>query len=264
VADEGALAMTRLEARGLVVRRDGREILRGIDVAARGGEFIAVIGANGAGKSTLLAALAGLQRADAGAVLLDATPLAQIAPRDLAQRRAWLPQNPRAEWPLAVERMVALGLGPRLRGFGEAGPEEQTRIDAVLADADLTALRGRAVTTLSGGELARAMLARALVADPAVLIVDEPLGGLDPQHAWDAAQRMRALAVEQGRLVIASIHDVNIALRRATRIWALHEGRLLADGAPETTIDAALLRELFGLRAEVRGSGSAAYVDFAP
>jgi iron complex transport system ATP-binding protein len=97
-----------------------------------------------------------------------------------------------------------------------------------------------------------------------VLIVDEPLGGLDPQHAWDAARRMRALAVEQGRLVIASIHDVNIALRRATRIWALQQGRLLADGAPQTTINAALLCELFGMPAEVRGSGSAAYVDFAP
>ncbi len=256
--------MTRLAATGLVVRRDGCEILRGIDLAAQGGEFIAVIGANGAGKSTLLAALAGLLRTDAGAVLLDETPLADIAPRDLAQRRAWLPQNPRAEWPLAVERMVALGLGPRLRGFGEVGPEEQARIETVLADTDLTALRNRAVTTLSGGELARAMLARALVADPAVLIVDEPLAGLDPQHAWDAARRLRALAVEQGRLVIASIHDLNIALRRATRVWALHEGRLLADGPPETTINAALLGELFGMHAEIRGDGSAAYVDFAP
>ncbi len=256
--------MTHLVAKGLVVRRDGRGILRGVDVDAEGGEFIAVIGANGAGKSTLLAALAGLLRADAGTVQLDATSLADIAPRELAQRRAWLPQNPRAEWPLAVERMVALGLGPRLRGFGEAGPAEQARIEAVLADADLTALRTRAVTTLSGGELARAMLARALVADPAVLIVDEPLAGLDPQHAWDAARRLRALAMEQGRLVIASIHDLNIALRRATRVLALHEGRLVADGPPETTINAALLGELFGMRAEVRGEGSSAYVDFAP
>jgi len=256
--------MIPLAARGLVVRREGSEILRGIDLDAQGGEFIAVIGANGAGKSTLLAALAGLLRIDAGEVLLDQRPLADIAPRDLAQLRAWLPQNPRAEWPLSVERMVALGLGPRLRGFGEAGPEEQARIATVLADTDLIALRARAVTTLSGGELARAMLARALVADPAVLIVDEPLAGLDPQHAWDAARRMRALAVEQGRLVIASIHDLNIALRRATRVWALHEGRLLADGPPATTITAALLGELFGMRAEIRGSGSSAYVDFAP
>lgn len=256
--------MTRLVAEGLVVRREDREILCGVDLEARDGEFIAVIGANGAGKSTLLGALAGLLPADAGTVRLDDLPLTDIAPRELARRRAWLPQNPRAEWPLAVERMIALGLGPRLRGFGEAGPAEQARIEAVLADTDLTAFRNRAVTTLSGGELARAMLARALVADPAVLIVDEPLAGLDPQHAWDAARRMRSLALEQGRLVIASIHDLNIALRRATRVWALHEGRLLADGPPETTINAALLGELFGMRAQVRGSGSAAYVDFAP
>ncbi len=160
--------------------------------------------------------------------------------------------------------MVALGLAPRLRGFGEAGPAEQARIATVLADCDLGAQREQMVTTLSGGELARAMLARALVADPELLIVDEPLAGLDPAHAWDAARRLRALAVEQGRLVIASIHDINIALRRATRVWALRDGQLLADGPPSQVLDAVLLRQLFGVAAEVRGSGSGGYVDFAP
>ena len=133
--------------------RGGREILRGLSLAAAGGEFIAVIGPNGAGKSTLLATLAGLLQPDAGEVLLDGAPLAGLAPRELARRRAYLPQNARCEWPLSVERMVALGLAP----FGREDPQ---RVEAVLADCDLRALRAQAVTTLSGGELARAMLAR--------------------------------------------------------------------------------------------------------
>jgi iron complex transport system ATP-binding protein len=249
--------MTALHATGLSLARGRRRILDGVEVAATGGEFIAVLGPNGAGKSTLLAVLAGLVRPDSGAVTLDGTPLPHLAPRDLARRRGYLPQNARCEWPLSVERMVALGLSP-------LGRTDRQRIDAVLADCDLVAQRAQPVTTLSGGELTRAMLARALVADPQLLIVDEPLAGLDPRHAWDAARRLRALAVEQGRLVIATIHDVNIALRCATRAWALRDGRLLADGAPRAVLDGALLGGLFGITAQVRGTGATIWVDFAP
>jgi iron complex transport system ATP-binding protein len=190
-------------------------------------------------------------------VSLDGVPLASIAPRELARRRAWLPQNARCEWPLPVERVVALGLAP-------LGGEPVSRIETTLAECDLLSLRDQPVTTLSGGELARAMLARALVADPQLLIVDEPLAGLDPRHAWDAARRLRGLALERGKLVIATIHDLNIALRMATRVWALRGGRLLADGPPQVTINSALLGELFEVAAEVRGSGTQAYVDFVP
>lgn len=249
--------MTTLAAHGLGMRRGGKDILHGLELSAGAGEFIAVIGPNGAGKSTLLAALAGLLPPDRGSVLLDGRPLAGFAPRELARRRAYLPQNARCEWPLTVERMVALGMAP-------LGCEDPARIDAVIADCDLAAHRAQVVTTLSGGELARAMLARALVSDPQVLIVDEPLAGLDPRHAWDAARRLRELAVAQRRLVIASIHDINIALRRATRVCALRDGRLLADGPPAQVLDAALLGGLFDMHAELRGEGAAAWVDFAP
>lgn len=249
--------MTQLMAGGLVLRRGARQILGGIDVQARSGEFIALIGPNGSGKSSLLTLLAGLARPDAGTVTLDGIPLASMGRSALAARRAWLPQNPRCEWPLAVERMVALGLAP-------LGGEHPARVERVLSECDLLALRHQPVTTLSGGELARAMLARALVADPALLIVDEPLAGLDPRHAWDAARRLQRLAMAEGKLVIASIHDLNIALRCATRVWALREGQLLADGPPDAAMTGATLRELFGLDVAVRHDAGHAYVDFTP
>lgn len=249
--------MTSLLVTGLRLARGGREILKGLDLAASGGEFVAVIGPNGAGKSTLLAALAGLARPDAGTVLLDDAPIASLAPRELARRRGYLPQNARCEWPLSVARAVALGFAP-------LGHEDPLRLEAVLADCDLLGVRGQPVTTLSGGELTRAMLARALVADPQLLIVDEPLAGLDPRHAWDTARRLRELAGQQQRLVIATLHDLNIALRCATRIWALHDGQLLANGPPQSVLNGALLSELFGICAELRGSGAATWVDFAP
>jgi iron complex transport system ATP-binding protein len=220
----------RLQAISLGAIRGRRQVLADLQLDCRGGEFVAVIGPNGSGKSTLLATLAGLQRADTGAVCLDGQPIGTIAPLVLARRRAYLPQNARCEWPLPVERMVALGLGPiasQLRA-GDAG--EKARIDAVLADCDLLEQRSQPVTTLSGGELARAMLARALIADPQMLIVDEPLAGLDPRHAWDAARRLRQLA---------------------------------EDGPAAATISDGLLRELFDIEATV-SDGTRPYVDFSP
>ena len=256
--------MIHLRAESICVRRGTRRILSDLQVDGRGGEFIAVIGPNGSGKSTLLAVLAGLLSPEAGSVTLNSRLLNTIPPRELALQRAYLPQNARCEWPLSVERMVALGLGPAAPAFASAAADQQAAIGAVLEACDLLTQRAQSVTTLSGGELARAMLARALVADPSLLIVDEPLAGLDPRHAWDAARRLQQLAVEQGKLVIASIHDLNIALRRATRVWALKDGRLLADAAPATAISSGVLRELFGMEACVVGSGTQAYVDFAP
>jgi iron complex transport system ATP-binding protein len=257
-------AMTRISAQSIRVLRAGRVILDDVSVSATAGEFVAVIGPNGAGKSTLLSVLAGLLSPDQGTVSLNDRALVDCTLRDLARQRAFLPQNPRCDWPLPVHRLVGLGLTPMLPAFGDFSASDIARIDSALVACDLTAQRDQPATTLSGGELARAMLARALVADPAVLIVDEPLTGLDPRHAQDAARRLQQLAEGQGKLVIASIHDLNIALRRASRIWALRGGRLMAIGTPVEVIRPALLRELFDVEASVTGSGAQAFVDFAP
>ncbi len=252
--------MSRLAADGLTVVRGGRTILDGVSFSLGGGGLVGVIGANGAGKSTLLAALAGLIRPDRGAVALDGQSLQRLDPRALARRRAYLPQNPRAEWPIPVERLVALGLTPHLPAFGDLPEAWRPAIDRALAECDLTALRRQPATTLSGGELARAMLARALVGDPEILIADEPIAGLDPRHALDTMARLHALAAE-GRLVVAAIHDLTLAARYAARILALHQGRLVADGATEAVLTPALLRQVFAVEATVSGAGETARVD---
>jgi len=255
--------MTRLATEGLGVRRGGRDILRDVTLELPTGAFVAVIGANGAGKSTLLAALAGLTRPDAGAVTLDGMPLAQIGLRELARQRAYLPQNPRCDWPIAVERLVALGLTPVSPLFGGLPTGLATRVDKALADFDLAPLRDQAADTLSGGELARAMLARALVGDPELVVADEPLTGLDPRHALDSVARLRRLA-DAGKLVVASMHDLTLTARYATHIVALHEGRLVAFGPTGQTLGAALLKAVFEVEARVSGEGSLAIVDFRP
>jgi len=250
-----------IRADGISVRSGGQTILDDVTLALQPGSFVALVGANGAGKSTLLSVLAGLLRPDAGAILFDGTSIADLNRRLLAQRRAYLPQGPRAEWPISVERLVALGLTPQLPAFGGLPATFAERIDQALRQCDLVARRDQPVTTLSGGELGRAMLARALVGDPDVLIADEPLAGLDPRHAIDAIARLRGIA-DAGKLVIASIHDLTLAARHATHLAALRDGRLVAFGPMAATLTAALVREVFDVAACVSGSGASAYVDF--
>ena len=253
--------MTQLDAANIFVRRGGHVLLDGVSLQARSGEFVAVIGPNGAGKSTLLSVLAGLLKPDSGSVTLDGNSIAGTSRRKLAQRRAYLPQNPRCEWPIAVERLVALGLTPILPAFGGLPAGFAVRISAALEACDLKQHRSQPVTTLSGGELARAMLARALVGDPDVLIVDEPMAGLDPRHALDTALRLRNLASE-GKLVIASVHDLTLAGRYANRIFALRDGSVQGDGPTASTLTPELIRRAFEVQACVSGSGGSLFVDY--
>jgi iron complex transport system ATP-binding protein len=253
--------VTKIASRQISIVKGGRAILRDVSFEAQGGEFVAVIGANGAGKSTLLATLAGLIRPDRGTVLLNERSLSAFGRGELAKLRAYLPQDPRCEWPIPVERLVALGLTPVLPAFGGLSERDEARVKEALTECDLLDHRQQPATTLSGGELSRAMLARALVGNPDMLIVDEPLEGLDPRHALDTAARLRTLA-GRGKLVIASIHDLTLAARYATRLIALDHGRVAVDGSPQDILTPGLLRTIFGVEASISGAKGGAFVDY--
>jgi len=253
--------MSVLTASTISVRRGRRAILDEVSLHAESGDFVAVIGANGAGKSTLLSVLAGLLKPDSGEVKLDGDSVHALSGVKLARRRAYLPQNPRCEWPISVERLVALGLTPTLPAFGGLPASFGPKITQALQACDLLDHREQPATTLSGGELARAMLARALVADPQVLIIDEPIAGLDPKHALDTARRLQLLA-QGGKLVIASIHDLTLAGRYANRIFALSNGHVHGDGPTQATLTPALIRSAFEVEACVSGTPGSVYVDY--
>lgn len=253
--------MSEIVAEGLVIARGGRAIVRNVSLRARSGELVALIGANGAGKSTLLTSLAGLLAPEIGTIHMDGRAISAYSRVEIARRRAYLPQNPRCEWPISVERLIALGLTPTLPAFGGLPPAFEARITEMLTQWDLLPQRDQAATTLSGGELARAMLARALVGDPDILIADEPISGLDPKHALDTLARLRALA-RSGKLVIVSIHDLTLAARYATRLVVIDRGRIVTDGRPSEILTADLLRNVFEVEACVSGSNGGAYVDY--
>ena len=243
--------MTMLTAENVSVSRDGKAILRDVSLQAHAGEFIAVLGPNGAGKSTLLSVLAGLIKPHAGRVLLDAHSLTALSHARLARLRAYLPQNPRLEWPISVERLVALGLTPKLPATGGLPEHFAPAIHRALADCDLLDRKDQPATTLSGGEFARAMLARAIVGEPKILIVDEPVTGLDPRHAM-ACMALLSRFAAGGTLVIASLHDLTLAARHSSRAVVLVDSQVIGD-TDSLTVE--LIHRAFGVRALAVGAG---------
>ena len=246
--------MSTLGARGLRLALGGRPVLDGVDLALAAGEVTALVGPNGAGKSTLMGCLAGLRRADAGEAVLDDAPLLRMDARARARAIAWLPQTPEVGWPMDVAALVALGRTPFIgaRGLGAA---DRAAVARAMAAAGVGPLAARDATTLSGGERARVLLARALAGEPRWLLADEPLAGLDPGHGLDAEALLRRVAAA-GAGVLVTVHDLQAALRMADRVVVLAAGRVLADGPPGRALAPDVLERAYGVRARV-GAGEA-------
>ena len=238
-----------LQARDLHVR----DRLRGLSLALRPGDVTAICGPNGAGKSTLLSCLAGLLAPDAGQVTLDDWPMAGLSHQTRARMIGYLPQSPEVAWDVSVEVLVSLG---RLPWRGAPALEAQAAIDDALAAMDLDVLRHRPVSHLSGGERARALMARVLATRPGWLLADEPLASLDLGHAAALVRRFREQA-QAGRGVVLVLHDLAMAMNHADRVIVLHEGRLAADGAPETALDPHVIERVWGCPAHWLGEPGA-------
>ena len=220
--------------------------LTSVSAALRPGEVTAICGPNGAGKSTLLACIAGLLAPETGTVSLDNAPLASIAPTARARSIGYLPQTPEIAWDVSVETLVALGRIPGPGGGGEA------EIDQALAAMDLEELRCRPVSRLSGGERARALMARVLAGCPRWLLADEPLANLDLAHAARLVAQFREQAA-LGAGVVLVLHDLAQAMNHSDRVLVLESGMLVADGTPRDALSEAMIARVWAVKARWLG-----------
>ena len=236
-----------LSAKALSVRLGGRAVVDGVELSFNPGEVVAIVGPNGAGKSTLLACLAGLRRADQGQVRLKGQCMTALSDRERARSIGYLPQTPEIAWGLDVHTYVGLGRIAHRAAFGQdAG--DAAAVDRALARTDMTSFARRDVTSLSGGERARALIARALAGEPDWLLADEPLTGLDPGHQLDAADLLRQIA-KAGAGVLVTLHDLDFAARVSDRVVVMAAGRILADGPAEVALNSRILAEAYAIQA---------------
>ena len=249
MAARAAAALTprdvpRLECRGVDVSVAGRTLVRALELEARGGEFIAVLGRNGVGKTLTLHTLAGLRPPSAGAVTLDGRDLAAYPGRERARRLGLLPQLTEDPFPSTVFETALIGRHPHLPFWQWEDAADFALAREALAAVDLAGLSERAVDTLSGGERRRLDIATLLAQDPAAYLLDEPTNHLDPRHRNDMLAIFRARA-DRGGLVIAALHDATLAARCADKALLLFGDGRWRFGEAATILTDANLSELY-------------------
>ena len=251
--------MTRFSASSLEVRIGDRPVLSDMTIAVSDGELVGLLGPNASGKTTLLRTLAGLIEPVSGTIELDGKPVRDVPRQDRARRIAYLEQGAKSDWPLAVERLVALGRLPYLGAWSSPTARDDEAVERAMDQCDVLGLAGRPVTALSGGEQARVMLARALAGDPDILLVDEPVSHLDPFHQLQIMEVIHDHA-RNGAAVIAVLHDLTLAARFCDRLVLIKDGRLASEGPPYTVLTGDTLARVFSVNAAFLRDGDGVFV----
>ncbi len=237
----------RIRAEGLVVRYPAlaEPALRGVSLDVPPGSLYAVLGPNGSGKSTLMRALLGASPLVEGRVTLGDRPADGWKRLDRAKAVGAVPQAESIAFPLTTRELVAMGRYPHLRPLAPEGDGDRAAVVHALEACDLLALAERDVGTLSGGELQRARIARALAQEPRALVLDEPTASLDIRHEMEILELLRTSA-NAGMTVLLITHGLDTVVQFADRVLLLSHGVVAAEGTPAEVMREEVLREVYG------------------
>jgi ABC-type cobalamin/Fe3+-siderophores transport system ATPase subunit len=239
-----------LTARDVHVEIAGTRILRGADLSVDAGELVAIVGPNGAGKSTLVRAVSGLQRPSGGTVLWSGEELASLRGRELARRRAFVPQRMAVPAGVSVREAVTIGRSSHLKPLRRLTGADREGVEGAMERARVTRFAERDLTTLSGGELQRVQIAIGLAQEAPVLIADEPTSQLDLGATIAVAELLRELAAG-GLAVLLVVHDLALAAAVADTVVVVSEGRTVATGPAETVLTSERLADVWGAAAHL-------------
>jgi iron complex transport system ATP-binding protein len=236
----------RFGARDLVVRYAGSTAtaLEGVSMEVPDGCLYAVLGPNGSGKSTLVKALLGVVPVQTGHAVVDGRDARDWTRRELARAVGVVPQAEAISFPLTVRELVGMGRYPHLGPMGGEREVDRRAVTRALELCDVTDLGARDVTTLSGGELQRVRIARALAQEPRALILDEPTASLDIRHEMAILELLRASA-DSGMTVVVVTHGLDMAARFADQLLLLSRGHVAAEGAPTEVLRAEVLEDVY-------------------
>lgn len=223
------------------------DVLQNQSAKTKRGELIALIGPNGCGKSTLLKTLCGIISPSSGQISVGDKSLSEINLKSRAKHIAYLAQSREAIPSMSVEEVVRLGRAPYRGTLGKISSEGETAIASALTRTQSMIFKTRRFDSLSGGEQARVLLARALAVEAPVLLADEPIAALDPFYQLSMMQILKAEAAF-GKTIITALHDLTLAAQFADRIWIMHQGKIIADGPAPDVLTAENLKTVFGIK----------------
>jgi iron complex transport system ATP-binding protein len=243
--------MQRLSAESVTLAYERRVIAEGLSVEIPDNSFTVIVGPNACGKSTLLRALARMLRPAEGRVLLDGQTIHSMPAKKVARTLGLLPQTSIAPDGITVADLVSRGRYPHQGLLRQWSPEDERIVRESMAATGVGDLARRHVDELSGGQRQRVWIAMALAQQTPLLLLDEPTTFLDIQHQIEVLDLCAELHENQGRTLVAVLHDLNQAARYATHLIALNGGRVVAEGSPSEVVTAALVEEVFGVRGRI-------------
>lgn len=226
------------------------EVLKGVTFTAKSGELTSILGPNGVGKSTLFRCMLGLLRCYTGSIRIDGTETSEYSARELARHVAYIPQSHAPAFNYSVFNMVLMGTTSQLSPLASPGQKQRDAAERALEMVGITALRNKGYARISGGERQLVLVARALVQEAKVLVLDEPTANLDYGNQLHVMEVVRGLT-DRGYTVIQSTHNPEQAFLFSHNIVALQDGRLLAQGAPSEVLTEELMKQLYGVDVRV-------------
>ncbi|WP_326591767.1 ABC transporter ATP-binding protein [Streptomyces sp. NBC_01294] len=241
----------RLTAENVTLGYDQRVIAENLSVEIPDNSFTVIVGPNACGKSTLLRALSRMLKPSAGRVLLDGQAIGSMPAKKVAKTLGLLPQSSIAPDGITVADLVSRGRYPHQGLLRQWSAEDERVVNESMASTGVAELADRAVDELSGGQRQRVWIAMALAQQTPLLLLDEPTTYLDIQHQIDVLDLCAELHEEQGRTLVAVLHDLNHAARYATHLIAMRGGEVVAEGPPAEVVTAELVEKVFGLRCQI-------------
>lgn len=243
--------MSSLQVRNLSVRAGAKTLVDDVSLEVEPGTWCTIIGPNGAGKTSLVEVIAGLRQPAAGDVLIDGRPIGSMGDRERARSVALVPQLPIVPGGMSVIDYVALGRTAYHGLFRAESASDRRIVEAVLERLTLAEFRDRDVATLSGGERQRMVLARALAQSTTVIVLDEPITGLDLRHQMDLLELLKKEVIECGLTLVATLHDLTLAGQFADRLVLLDRGRVVLDGPAGDVVRSEALGATYGMNLRV-------------
>jgi iron complex transport system ATP-binding protein len=223
-----------------------KNVLKDVSFQVEKGEFFVIIGPNGAGKTSLLKIIAGLEKSHKGSILCRNRDLGDYTRRDLSKIIAIVPQQVDTDFPFTVEETVLMGRTPHLGLLGLESKQDYQLADRAMAFTDVTHLAKRRLYQISGGELQRVIIARAICQQPQIILLDEPTGALDPAHQLKIMDLMEQFRNDHNITVVMVSHDLNLAAMYGDRLLLLKEGRIIKTGSPTEVLSEKVLHDSYG------------------